>query len=56
MMIRSELILLSISALLFCSAAMITIPLDRSLESDGISLPISETTGVPADVLLLQQS
>jgi hypothetical protein len=56
MMSRFEMIAVAISALLFCGAAMITIPLDRNLENDGISLPVSETTGVPADVLLLQQT
>ena len=56
MMSRFEMIAVAISALLFCGAAMITIPLDQNLEKDGISLPVSEATGVPADVLLLQQT
>lgn len=55
-MSRSEMIPLLLSMILFVVAAMTTVPLDKNLEQDGISLPVSEATGVPADVLLLQQT
>ncbi|MEC9476355.1 MAG: hypothetical protein VX764_04880 [Planctomycetota bacterium] len=53
---HSELSPLLLSVILFIAAAITTVPLDRGLERDGIALPVSETTGVPADVLLLQQT
>ena len=53
---RSEAIPLLLFLLLLAVAAAITVPLDRGLEEDGISLPISRATGVPADVLLMQQT
>lgn len=55
-MSRSELSPLLLSLVLLVVAAITTVPLDESLQSDGLSLPVSETTGVPADVLLLQQT
>ena len=55
-MSRSEMIPLLLSMILLVVAAMTTVPLDKNLEQDGISLPVSEATGVPADVLLLQQT
>ncbi|MDE0959656.1 MAG: hypothetical protein OSB09_02645 [Planctomycetota bacterium] len=53
---RSELIPLMLFLVLLGAAAAVTVPLDRGLEEDGISLPISSATGVPADVLLMQQT
>ena len=56
MMPREVVIPLLISVLLLAAAAATTAPLDRGLEEDGITLPVSVSTGVPADVLLLQQT
>ena len=53
---RSEAIPLLLASILIGAAAMTTIPLDRGLENDGITLPVSSATGVPADVLLMQQT
>ncbi|MEE2857285.1 MAG: hypothetical protein VX949_07805 [Planctomycetota bacterium] len=53
---RSEAIPLLLASILISAAALTTIPLDRGLEKDGIALPVSSATGVPADVLLMQQT
>ena len=56
MMSRDVVVPLLISVVLLAAAAATTAPLDRGLEEDGITLPVSVSTGVPADVLLLQQT
>ncbi len=53
---RSEVLPLLLASILIGAAAMTTIPLDRGLENEGIALPVSASTGVPADVLLMQQT
>ena len=53
---RSVLFPLAFSLLFFMGAALITVPLDKSYQKDELVLPVSTSAGVPADVLLLQQS
>lgn len=53
---RSVLLPLGFSVLFFIGAALITIPLDENYQRDELVLPVSASAGVPADVLLLQQS
>ena len=44
------------SLLCFLLAAASTVPLERNYRQDRLALPVSAAVGVPADVLLLQQS
>ena len=44
------------SLLCFLLAAASTVPLEKHYREDRLALPVSEAVGVPADVLLLQQS
>ncbi|MBA4684445.1 MAG: hypothetical protein H2076_05580 [Planctomycetes bacterium] len=53
---RSVLKPLLFSLLCFLMAAASTVPLDRHYRQDRLALPVSAAAGVPADVLLLQQS
>ncbi|OUU26009.1 MAG: hypothetical protein CBC13_00980 [Planctomycetia bacterium TMED53] len=53
---RSILIPTSLALLSFMIAAASTIPLDEYYEKDRLALPVTVSSGVPADVLLLQQS
>ncbi|MDC3251662.1 hypothetical protein OAU96_01995 [Planctomycetota bacterium] len=47
---------LILSTLLFAAAAWVTFPLDQQYEEDRLALPATVSAGVPADVLLLQQT
>lgn len=47
---------LILSILLFAAAAWVTFPLDQQYEEDRLALPATVSAGVPADVLLLQQT
>ena len=47
---------LILSTLLFAAAAWVTVPLDQQYEEDRLALPATVSAGVPADVLLLQQT
>ena len=47
---------LILSTLLFAAAAWVTFPLDQQYEEDRLALPATVSAGVPADILLLQQT